>query len=105
MAASTTTEHAGFLIQTQLEHPGGPRLEGVGDSLIRGSERQLKAAAGLAGEAGVALRDVFLELAPNSGTVEFSLTFEGEAGLPVLAKGKAGATLTVTLEWTGNGKQ
>ena len=103
MTENRTIDHAGFLIQTQLEHPGGPRLEGAGDTVIQGSERHLEAAAAVAREAGVALRNVFREIAPSTGTVEFSVTFEGEAGVPVLAKGKAGATLTITLEWMGTG--
>jgi hypothetical protein len=76
-------------------------LQGATDTVIEGSQRQLDAAASVAREAGLALRNVFEEIAPKTGTVEFSLTFEGEAGLPILAKGKAGATLTVILQWGG----
>ncbi len=44
------------------------------------------------------MRDVFEEIAPNTGSVEFSVSFEGEAGIPMIAKGKATASFTVTLE-------
>ncbi len=98
-------DQADFLIQTRLETPGGPQLQGDrGDAVIRGTQKQLDAAASLARKAGTSLHEVFKELAPDTGSVEFSLTFEGEAGLPVLAKGKAGATITVTLEWKGSAK-
>lgn len=90
-----------FLIQVEVEHPGGPRLEGASEAVIKGSQRQLDAVATMTRQAGTALRGAFLELAPSSGSVEFSLSFEGEAGLPVLAKGKATANITVTMEWQG----
>lgn len=91
---------ADFFIQTRLETPGGPQLQGDRtDAVIKGTQKQLDAAASLARKAGTSLHEVFTELAPDTGSVEFSLTFEGEAGMPVLAKGKAGATITVTLEW------
>ena len=105
MSERVDTEKPEFLIQTEIERPGGPQLQGATDRVIQGTEEHLKAAAALAGEAGTALRDVFRDLAPSTGTVEFSLTFEGEAGVPSLAKGKAGATLTVTLQWTAKGEQ
>jgi hypothetical protein len=89
-----------FLIQVATEPPGA-RLEGAGDLVVEGTRRHLEAAAELARTAAQTVGNVIREHAPDGGRIEFALTFEGEAGLPVLAKGKAGATLTITLEWSG----
>ncbi len=91
-----------FLIQTRLEQ-GGVSLQSSSDAVVKGNQKRLEQAAQLARETGSELKDVFKELAPDKGAVEFALTFEGEAGLPVLAKGKVGASITVTLEWNGSG--
>jgi hypothetical protein len=88
-----------FLIQITPEWPGGPRLQADRQDVIRGTKEQLDAAASIARAAGVSMRDVFEEIAPSSGSVEFSLSFEGEAGIPMIAKGKATATFAITLEW------
>ena len=93
-----TRETSDFLIQVQLEGPG-VQLQGAGDSAIKGTQKHLEAAGELARQAAETVGKAVKEAAPTSGGVEFSITFEGEAGLPVLAKGKAGATLTITLEW------
>lgn len=86
-----------FYIQIEPETPG-VRLQATAESIVEGTDRQLKSAADVAERAADAMRGVFERTAPQKGTVEFALTFEGSAGLPVLAKGKVGATLTVTLE-------
>jgi hypothetical protein len=98
--ADATPEASEFLIQVQLEGPG-TRLEGAGDTAIKGAQKHLEAAGALARQAAETVGKAVKEAAPTSGAVEFSITFEGEAGLPVLAKGKAGATLTITLGWEG----
>jgi len=97
---TTDDRHAagGFLIQVESESPGG-RLEASGAGIIKGSQEHLDAAADLARRAAATMSDVFRTAGPDAGSVEFALTFEGSAGLPVLAKGKIGATLTVRLEW------
>lgn len=93
-----------FLIQTRVRPAGGgPQLEGdrVAD-VIKGTREKLDAAAAVAREAGRSLHGVFTELAPDRGAVEFSIDFEGEAGMPMVARGKAGASITITLEWEGS---
>jgi len=86
-----------FLIQ--VEETGGARLESSGREVIKASDKQLDAAAELAHRASDKLSKVFASAGPDSGSVEFALSFEGEAGLPVLAKGKVGTSITVTLNW------
>jgi hypothetical protein len=90
-----------FLIQTRVKPPGGgPQLEGDrAADVIRGTREKLDAAAAVAREAGHSLHGVFIELAPDRGAVEFSVDFEGEAGVPMIARGKASASITITLEW------
>lgn len=102
METNSKPEVPDFLIQVGIEVPGGPQLQASSENLIKGSERQLEAAAAVARQAGIALKDVFEDLAPSKGSVEFTISFEGEAGLPVIAKGKASASLAVSLEWEGN---
>ena len=95
-----TEPDGNFYIQVRREPPGGPRLEEEEEDvyLIPGSQRHLDAAADLGRRAADSLGKLFGEgVGPHSGSVEFSLTFEGTAGIPLLAKGKAGATITVTL--------
>src|SRR4051812_34326063 len=87
-----------FLIQVIPEWPGA-RLQADDRGVIEGTKAQLDAVASLARADGSSMRAVFNELAPDKGTVEFSLSFEGEAGIPMIAKGKATASFTVTLEW------
>lgn len=87
-----------FLIQVEPE-VAGARLEFGGRGVIEGSKEKLEAAAALAEEAAKKLGGLFTGVGPDSGSVEFALTFEGEAGMPVLAKGKFGASITVTLNW------
>ncbi len=95
-----------FLIQTRLGPPGGgPQL--VGDKVadvIKGTKEKLDAAAAVAAAAGRSLHAVFTELSPDRGAVEFSIAFEGEAGVPMVARGKATASITITLEWQGAAK-
>ena len=38
-------------------------------------------------------------VAPDKGSVELGFKVSGEAGIPVLAAGKAEANISVTLEW------
>lgn len=99
MAERSESETPDFLIQITPEWPGGPRLQAADRDVIKGTKEQLDAVASVARAAGASLRDVFEELAPNNGSVEFSLSFEGEAGIPMIAKGKATASFTITLEW------
>jgi Trypsin-co-occurring domain 1 len=87
-----------FLIQVEQDAPG-VRLERASDRVIDGSEEKLDAAAALAHQAAEKLGDVFTKGGPDSGSVEFGLTFEAETGVPILAKGKVGASITVTLNW------
>lgn len=88
-----------FFIQIAPEVGSGPQLQSTGGNLIAGSRDRLEAAAELAGRTGASLKAVFEELRPDKGTVEFAVTFEADSGIPVIAKGKATASLTVTLEW------
>lgn len=87
-----------FLIQVRQESAGA-RLERAGDEVIDGSEDKLDAAAAIAHQAAEKLNDVFTGAGPDSGSVEFGLTFEAETGIPILAKGTVGASITVTLNW------
>jgi Trypsin-co-occurring domain 1 len=89
-----------FLIEIAPEGASGPQLQsGRRRTRIPATEENLEQAAAFAHRAGRALKSTFDELAPSKGTVEFALAFVGEAGVPMLARGKASATLTITLEW------
>ncbi|SRR6266487_1533027 len=87
-----------FLIQVAPEEQG-VLLQSGKRGVIKGSEEKLEAAAKLAEQASEKLGRLFKGAGPDSGSVEFALTFEGETGIPVLAKGKVGTSITVTLNW------
>lgn len=91
---------AKFLIE--VASPGGPRLEASSERVIEGGTKNLDAATEVAREAAQRMGPLFKGPgAPDEGSVEFGLSFEAETGIPVFAKGKVGATLTVTLTWKG----
>lgn len=91
-------EQGGFLIQVEQEQ-GGARLQYGGGNVIKGSDEKLEAVSDLAHKAAEKLSSLFTGAGPDSGSVEFGMTFEAESGVPVLAKGKVGASITVTLNW------
>lgn len=100
--SASASPPSGFLIQTGFEH-SGPQLEGDrGGGAIEGTKKHLEAAAAVAESAGEAMRGVFGRLAPNSDSVEFDVSFTGEAGIPMLGKATAGASLKVTLQWSSS---
>jgi hypothetical protein len=87
-----------FLIE--VAGAAGPRLEASSDRVIKGSKEHLEAAATVAEEAAETLGKLFhAPGAPDGGSIEFGLSFEAEGGVPVFAKGRVGATITVTLNW------
>lgn len=92
--------HEEFLIQV-LPETGGVVLQDSADSVVKGSRERFEAAGKLAQVAAETVGTAVKAVAPNKGTVEFSITFEAEHGIPVLAKGKVGASITITLEWGG----
>jgi hypothetical protein len=87
-----------FLIQV-LPEGGGVVLQDSADSIVRAGRDRFDAAAKLAQIAAETVGSTVKAVSPDKGTVEFGLTFEAESGLPVLAKGKVGASITITLEW------
>lgn len=87
-----------FLIQIEQDDSGA-RLQAGGGNVIPGSDKKLEAVSDLAHKAADKLGDLFKGAGPDSGSVEFGLTFEAETGIPVLAKGTLGASITVTLNW------
>lgn len=87
-----------FLIQVEQDE-GGARLEFGGSNVIKGSDKKLEAVSDLAQKAADKLGHLFSGAGPDSGSVEFALTFEASTGAPVLAKGSIGASITVTLNW------
>lgn len=87
-----------FLIQVEQDQMGA-RLQFGGGNVIKGSDKKLDAVADLAQKAADKLGGLFAGAGPDSGSVEFGLTFEAETGAPILAKGKVGASLTVKLNW------
>lgn len=88
-----------ILIQVREDLPGGAMLQASSNSLVRGSRRNLEAAGQLAKVAAETVGKALLEASPTKGTVEFSISFEAELGVPVLAKGRGTGSVTVTLEW------
>lgn len=94
-------DEPGFLIE--VASPGGPRLEASSERVIEGGTKNLDAASHVAREAATRFGPLFKGPgAPDEGSVEFGISFEAESGIPVFAKGKVGATLTVTLTWKGD---
>lgn len=87
-----------FLIQVRPEG-GGVSLQGSSDAIRAVGRDRFEAAAALARTAAETVGSAVKDVAPDKGTVEFGLTFEAETGVPILAKGKVGASITVTLEW------
>jgi hypothetical protein len=87
-----------FLIQV-LPEGGGVALQGSADSIVKAGRDRFEAAAQLAQTAADTVGKAVKAAAPEKGSVEFGLTFEAESGVPVLAKGKVGASITVSLEW------
>jgi hypothetical protein len=87
-----------FLIQV-LPEGGGVALQDSSDAIVRAGKDRFEAAAKLARIAAETVGSAVKSASPDKGSVEFGLTFEAESGLPVLAKGKVGASITVTLEW------
>lgn len=93
-----STSEGRFLIQVEQE-AGGARLQADTPALVEGSDEQIEAAADLARRASDRLGDLFKGTGPDSGSIEFGLTFEIGSGVPILAKGKVGTSITVTLNW------
>jgi hypothetical protein len=87
-----------FLIQV-LPEGGGVVLQDSADSVVKAGRERFEAAAKLAQVAADTVGSAVKAASPDRGTVEFGLTFEAEGGLPVLCKGKVGASTTITLEW------
>lgn len=87
-----------FLIQV-LPEGGGVALQDSSDAIVRAGKDRFEAAAKLARIAAETVGSAVKAASPDKGSVEFGLTFEAESGLPVLAKGKVGASITITLEW------
>lgn len=87
-----------ILIQVRDDLPG-VQLQSSSEAVIRGSRRNLERAGELAKVAAETVGKALVEASPTKGTVEFSISFEAEAGIPVLAKGKGSGSVTVTLEW------
>jgi hypothetical protein len=79
-----------ILVESSVTVPDGtdsadlPSLKRVGDA-IEGVAQDLMGA--------------IKKAEPDTATVALGFEVSGEAGLPVLAKGKATANVTVTLEW------
>jgi hypothetical protein len=95
---ASSAEQPAFFIQVEPEAIGDHMLLS-GGKVIEGSEENLDAAADLARKAAGKFADIFTDVGPKAGEVAFGLTFEAEGGVPVLAKGKVGASITVTLKW------
>ncbi len=87
-----------ILIQVRDDAPG-VQLQASSEAVFRGSRRNLEAAGRLAKVAAETVGKALVEAGPTKGTVEFSISFEAEVGVPVLAKGKGTGSVTVTLEW------
>ena len=87
-----------ILIQVREDMPG-VQLQASSEAIIRGSRRNLERAGELAKIAAETVGKALAEASPTKGTVEFSISFEAEVGVPVLAKGKGTGSVTVTLEW------
>lgn len=97
-ALSPDSHDPDFLIQVRDNVPGA-QLQASSDAVIRGSRGNLEAAGRLAKVAAETVGRALIEAGPTKGTVEFSISFEAEVGVPVLAKGKGTGSVTVTLEW------
>jgi Trypsin-co-occurring domain 1 len=95
---SASTNEPEILIQVRDDLPG-VQLQASSDAVIKGSRRNLEAAGALAKVAAETVGRALVDAAPTKGTVEFSISFEAEVGVPVLAKGKGTGSVTVTLEW------
>jgi hypothetical protein len=87
-----------FLIQV-LPETGGATLQASSDTIVKVGKERFDAAARLAQIAAQTVGQAVQQASPSKGSVEFGLTFEAETGFPVLAKGKVGASITITLEW------
>jgi len=48
------------------------------------------------------VREALAEAQPKEWTVELSLGFKGEAGIPCLTKGEANAAVKITAKWTAD---
>ncbi|MEZ4456382.1 MAG: CU044_2847 family protein [Gemmatimonadales bacterium] len=85
-------------VEVEGEPPPPPvnRGRGAADAAIRSFDDALSGLRGIATSLEQAVRDA----RPDSTTVTFGLDFSAETGV-IIASGRAGASLSITMTWNG----
>jgi hypothetical protein len=90
------------LFKIVIARPGEVHPEGVVENVVEGSPEHFAQVGRLAAMGATTVQKIFAAnpaQAPKSVALEFGITVGGEAGIPLVTKGKIDANFAVTITW------